>query len=198
MQAAIDNAKRTYDIDLNSEIRRIKQELNVKHNGYPRFWLYVNYATPKDKINNILQCPMNVLFDYKPPKIRSNESTLPMCYFYNHHQLKEDRRKSKKVEALIEAYGLRLYQNAIDDIEDDLILREDFENMVEDIKRVYISKDYLGLFSWLIDRAFHLRANLDGNGRKSKAKTDKNKVLLLKTLYTINPSNLLKIFQKTT
>ena len=197
-QAAIDNAKRTYDIDLNSEIRRIKQELNVKHNGYPRFWLYVNYATPKDKINNILQCPMNVLFDYKPPKIRSNESTLPMCYFYNHHQLKEDRRKSKKVEAFIEAYGLRLYQNAIDDIEDDLILREDFENMVEDIKRVYISKDYLGLFSWLIDRAFHLRANLDGNGRKSKAKTDKNKVLLLKTLYTINPSNLLKIFQKTT
>lgn len=197
-QAAIDNAKRTYDIDLNSEIRRIKQELNVKHNGYPRFWLYVNYATPKDKINNILQCPMNVLFDYKPPKIRSNESTLPMCYFYNHHQLKEDRRKSKKVEAFIEAYGLRLYQNAIDDIEDDLILREDFENMVEDIKRVYISKDYLGLFSWLIDRAFHLRANLDGNGRKSKAKTDKNKVLLLKTLYTINPNNLLKIFQKTT
>lgn len=197
-QAAIDNAKRTYDIDLNSEIRRIKQELNVKHNGYPRFWLYVNYATPKDKINNILQCPMNVLFDYKPPKIRSNESTLPMCYFYNHHQLKEDRRKSKKVEAFIEAYGLRLYQNAIDDIEDDLILREDFEDMVEDIKRVYVSKDYLGLFSWLIDRAFHLRANLDGNGRKSKAKTDKNKVLLLKTLYTINPSNLLKIFQKTT
>jgi hypothetical protein len=198
MQAAIDNAKRTYDIDLNSEIRRIKQELNVKHNGYPRFWLYVNYAIPKDKINNKLQCPMNVLFDYKPPKIRSNESTLPMCYFYNHHQLKEDRRKSKKVEAFIEAYGLRLYQNAIDDIEDDLILREDFENMVEDIKRVYISKDYLGLFSWLIDRAFHLRVNLDGNGRKSKAKTDKNKVLLLKTLYTINPSNLLKIFQKTT
>lgn len=197
-QAAIDNAKRTYDIDLNSEIRRIKQELNVKHNGYPRFWLYVNYAIPKDKINNKLQCPMNVLFDYKPPKIRSNESTLPMCYFYNHHQLKEDRRKSKKVEAFIEAYGLRLYQNAIDDIEDDLILREDFENMVEDIKRVYISKDYLGLFSWLIDRAFHLRANLDGNGRKSKAKTDKNKVLLLKTLYTINPNNLLKIFQKTT
>lgn len=198
MQAAIDNAKRTYDIDLNSEIRRIKQELNVKHNGYPRFWLYVNYTIPKSKINNKLQCPMNVLFDYKPPKIRSNESTLPMCYFYNHHQLKEDRRKSKKVEAFIEAYGLRLYQNAIDDIEDDLILREDFENMVEDIKRVYISKDYLGLFSWLIDRAFHLRANLDGNGRKSKAKTDKNKVLLLKTLYTINPSNLLKIFQKTT
>nr|DAU29350.1 MAG TPA: RNA dependent RNA polymerase [Caudoviricetes sp.] len=197
-QICIDNSKRRYDIDLNSEIRRIKSELDVKTHGYPRFWLYVNYATPKDKINNILQCPMNVLFDYKPPKIRSNESTLPMCYFYNHHQLKEDRRKSKKVEAFIEAYGLRLYQNAIDDIEDDLILREDFENMVEDIKRVYISKDYLGLFSWLIDRAFHLRANLNGNGRKSKAKTDKNKVLLLKTLYTINPSNLLKIFQKTT
>ena len=197
-QAAIDNAKRTYDIDLNSEIRRIKQELDVKNNGYPRFWLYVNYAIQKSKINNSLQCPMNVLFDYKPPKIRSSESTLPMCYFYNCHPLKEDRRKSKKVESFIEAYGLRLYQNSIEDNEDDLILREDFEDMIEDIKRVYVSKDYLGLFSWLIDRAFHLRANLDGKGRRSKAKTDKNKVLLLKTLYTINPSNLLKIFEKST
>ena len=62
----------------------------------------------------------------------------------------------------------------------------------------YVSKDYLGLFSWLIDRAFHLRANLDGKGRRSKAKTDKNKALLLKSLYAINPSNLLKIFEKST
>lgn len=197
-QICIDNSKRRYDIDLNSEIRRIKLELDIKTHGYPRFWLYVNYATPKEKINHSLRCPMNVLFDYKPPKIRSAESTLPMCYFYNYYLLKDDRRKSKKVEGLIEDFGLKLYHNAIDDIDDDLILRDDFDRMIESIKRIYISKEYLGLFSWLIDRAFHMKTNINGGVKKQRAKTEKNKVLLLKTLYTINPTNLLKIFQKTT
>lgn len=197
-QAAIDNAKRTYDIDLNSEIRRIKQELDVKNNGYPRFWLYVNYTIPKEKINHALQCPMNVLFDYKSPKIRSAESTLPMCYFYNYYPLKDDRRKSKKVESFIEDFGIRLYQSAIDETEDEFILREDFDKMIDAIKQVYISKDYLGLFSWLIDRAFHIRVSADGKIKKTRTKTEKNKALLLKTLYTVNQSNLLKIFQKIT
>lgn len=197
-QICIDNSKRRYDIDLNSEIRRIKSELDIKIHGYPRFWLYVNYTILKEKINHTLQCPMNVLFDYKPPKIRSNESTLPMCYFYNYYPLKDDRRKSKRVEGLIEDFGLKLYHNAIDDIDDDLILRDDFDRMIESIKRIYISKEYLGLFSWLIDRAFHMKTNINGGVKKQRAKTEKNKVLLLKTLYTINPTNLLKIFQKTT
>ncbi len=195
-QAAIDNAKRTYDIDLNSEIRRIKSELDVKTNGYPRFWLYVNYNIPKTKINHNLQCPMNILFDYKPPKIRSTESTLPMCYFYNYYPLQDDRRKSKKVEALIEDYGLRIQQNAVNDTEDDLILREDFDRMIESIKQIYISKNYLGLYSWLIDRAFHLTPSVNGKTKKIKARTEKNKALLLKTLYIVNPTNLLKIFEK--
>lgn len=195
-QAAIDNAKRTYDIDLNSEIRRIKSELDVKTNRYPRFWLYVNYNIPKSKINHNLQCPMNILFDYKPPKIRSSESTLPMCYFYNYYPLQDDRRKSKKVEALIEDYGLRIQQNAVNDTEDDLILREDFDRMIESIKQIYISKNYLGLYSWLIDRAFHLTPSVNGKTKKIKARTEKNKALLLKTLYIVNPTNLLKIFEK--
>ena len=196
MQAAIDNAKRTYDIDLNSEIRRIKQELDVKNNGYPRFWLYVNYGIHKSKINHSLQCPMNVLFDYKPPKIRSSETTLPMCYFYNYYPLREDRRKSKKVEGFIEEYGLKLQQYVVDDTRDELILRDDFDNMINSIRQIYISKDYLGLFSWLIDRAFHLVTNVDNKHIKTRARTEKNKALLLKTLYTINRGNLLKIFEK--
>ena len=195
-QAAIDNAKRTYDIDLNSEIKRIKRELNTKTNGYPRFWLYVNYAINKNKINNKLQCPMNVLFDYKPPKIRSSESTLPMSHFYNRYKLQETRRKSKKVEAFIEDYGLKLNQYVTGVTDDELVLRDDFDNMIESIKRVYVSKDYLGLFSWLIDRAFHPVTSPSEKHKGIGAKTEKNKALLLKTLYTINPTNLLKIFEK--
>lgn len=197
-QICIDNSKRTYDIDINAEIKRIKTELNVSTNGYPRFWLYVNYAIPKSKINNQLKCPMNVLFDYKPPKIRSTESTLPMCYFYNYYPLQEDRRKSKKVEAFIEDYGLKLYRSAIEDSDDDLVLRADFDEMIETIRSIYISKSYLGLFSWLIDRAFHIRLDENGNRKRIKSKTEKNKALLLKTLYSINKQNLLEIFKKAT
>ena len=34
------------------------------------------------------------------------------------------------------------------------ILKMDFDQMISDIMKVYISKNYLGLFSWLLDRAF--------------------------------------------
>lgn len=189
-QAAIDNAKRTYAVDLNLEIRRIKNELNVVANGYPRFWLYVNYAIDGRKINHKLKCPMNVLFDYKSPKIRSTESTLPMSYFYHQFPLEESRRKSKKVESFIEEYGLKLNQYAVESVGDEFILRDDFENMINSIKQIYVSKDYVGLFSWLIDRAFHISEKTQKKG----VKTEKNRSLLLKTLYIINPSNLLKIF----
>ena len=33
MQCAIDNAKRTFDIDLNEEIDRIKKDMNIEENG---------------------------------------------------------------------------------------------------------------------------------------------------------------------
>ena len=197
-QAAIDNAKRTYAVDLNSEIRRIKNELDIKMNGYPRFWLYVNYAIDKRKINNDLKCPMNVLFDYKPPKIRSIDTTLPISHFYHRYKLEESRRKSKKVEAFIEEYGLQLNQCIVEERWDEFLLRDDFETMIDSIKQIYISKDYIGLFSWLIERAFYSSLTKGKKRKKIGAKTEKNKALLLKTLYLINPSNLLKVFEKST
>ena len=36
-QVAIDNAKRTYDIDLMSEIKRIKSEMHIELNKLPKF-----------------------------------------------------------------------------------------------------------------------------------------------------------------
>ena len=47
---------------------------------------------------------------------------------------------------------------------DYLLLRSDFEELIEDIKRVYISKEYAGLYSWLINRAFQITS-----GVKSKS-----------------------------
>ena len=64
------------------------------------------------------------------------------------------------------------------------------------IKSIYISKNYLGLMSWLIDRAFCITPSIKQNKTTIKNSTNKNKSLLIKILYDINPQNLLKCFSK--
>ena len=67
--------------------------------------------------------------------------------------------------------------------------------MMENISSVYISNNYLGLFSWLIDRAFNITSeNKKGSGYRDN-KTDNNKAILLQTLYKINSKLLLKCFK---
>lgn len=198
-QCAIDNAKRRFDIDLTAEIKRIKSDMNIKTHGYPKFWLLVRPDVSKSKINYNLKCPMNTLFDYKPAKIgsRSLEPTRPMSDFFIKHPLEENRRKSHKVEDLIERYSIGYYNN-IKETYDALWLQDEFELLIEDIKRMYISQQYVGLFSWLIDRAFLISPNMQSNKDTISCCTNKNKAILLKTLYSINPKNLLKVFAKPT
>ena len=98
-QISIDNSKRRYDVDLTSEIKRIKSDMNIRTHGYPKFWLLVRPDISKSKINYNLKCPMNTLFDYKPVKIgsRSLEPTRPMSDFFVKYPLEENWRKSHKV-----------------------------------------------------------------------------------------------------
>jgi hypothetical protein len=203
-QVAIDNAKRKFDVDLVSEIDRIKKDMNIKKIQYPLFWKHakdkkIKAGKPKfnkEKINKSLQCPMNYLMTVKFQEFKASESTLPMSYFFNKFELDKDRRKCKKVEELIEKYSLCLYNNIKYNNSDELLLRNDFDNIIEDIKKIYISKNYLGLMSWLIDRAFCITYQINNNINTKNNQTDKNKSILLKTLYTINKDNLLKIFSK--
>lgn len=37
-QVAIDNAKRAFDVDINEEIKLLKQSLDIENNQYPIFW----------------------------------------------------------------------------------------------------------------------------------------------------------------
>ena len=248
-QVAIDNAKRTFDIDLESEIDRIKVDMCVSKYKYPTFWLNIRkdfnkkhdelkkylkdvielkiipkevesgektmeeFLTKlksdikkKDRINRSLKCPMNYLCDLKLTKQRNENSTLPMSHFFNKYELETNRRQSKKVEELIEKYSLDLYddwhskvgteleEDALD--ENSLLLRSDFDQLIEDIKKVYISKNYVGLMSWLIDRAFLITSDTKRNKNTIDRKTNENKALLLKVLYDINPQNVLQIFSK--
>ena len=60
-----------------------------------------------------------------------------------------------------------------------------------------MSDSYLGLMSWLIDRAFGITTQVKNNN-VDNAKIIKNKSILLSTLYEINKDNLLKCFSKNT
>lgn len=222
-QVAIDNAKRKFDVELDKEINRIKNELDIDINGLPSFWLITkkdkrkaksdkerkerqnaNKNKIKAKLNKNLVCPMNYLYDLKLKYERDNQSTLPMSYFFIKHELNEHHRKSKKVEELIQNYSFKLHNyyvnndgvNWIEDNDDNILVRTDFDQLIEDIRLVYISKNYLGLMSWLINRAFCI-----GIGAKSKSDTmnsnlDKNKSLLMKVLYEVNKDAFLACFKE--
>ena len=179
--------------------------MDIKTNKYPAFWGIVKKGFNKERVNSELKCPMNYVFDIKTNRYYSTSSTLPMSYFFVKHELDEHRRKCKKVEELIQKYSLNLYnyyQKPKDDgILDDedmannyLLLRSDFDDMIEDIKQTYISKNYLGLMSWLINRAFSIGAGVRRNNDNIMSTINMNKAILLKTLYTVNPDALLKCF----
>lgn len=202
-QCAIDNAKRKYDIDITEEIKLIKRKIDIPHNGYPSFWSVIRpefkRAKNKSKINRELKCPMNYIYRIKLPKYVPN-NMLPMEHFFIKHEFDSDRsslRKSKKVEQLIEKYSLRLLlasqSNETDNYDLMMILQEDFDKLIESIRTTYISNNYVGLISRLIDRAFRITPNFS---RHSNANTSSNKALLLKTLYKVNSKAFLRCFKE--
>lgn len=196
-QAAIDNAKRKYDIDIPDEIARIKKDMEVKKNGYPVFWLSIRRDFNKRRINYDLKCPMNCVALKKIRKYRSPESTIPMEVFFKSFPLEENRRKCKKVEDLIQKYRLNLL-NIKPEQEDYLLLREDFDKLIEDIRQVYLSKSYRGLASWLVDRAMCISPYAQMSAQRmvnpSKSALSANRALLLKVLFKVSPQAVLDIF----
>ena len=193
-QCAIDNAKRRFDIDLSDEIRRIKNDMDIKENLYPNFWRLIRPDTRLDKINGDLHCPMNYLYDLELNKFRHETTTLPMPYFFKKFELEKNRKTCRRVEDLISAFSLQLEKSRDDDEEGYLLLRSDFDDLIKSIQTTYISKNYLGLMSWLIDRAFVISPDVKRNQREIRSKLKMNKSILIKALYQTNSANLLKCF----
>jgi len=195
-QAAIDNSKRTFDINIANEIKRIKNEMDIKTNKYPKFWLIIKKNFNKNNINSLLHCPMDYLYDLKFDNVRQTTSTLPMDYFFQKYNLDIDRRTSKKVEELIAKYSLDLYNYNVDNSDDYILIRSDFNDLINDIRQINISKNYLGLMSWLVDRCFVVSPALKQNKANITTSLNKNKSLLLSVLYQVNKQNLFKVLSK--
>ena len=197
-QCAIDNAKRRFDIDIASEIRRIRGLMNISEYKYPIFWKTIKRGFNTNNINTNLICPMNYLAELEISKSRSATSTLPMSHFFIKHQLEKDRKQCKKVEELIEKYSFDLfkYNTSNEQSEEDyLLLRSDFDNLIKDIQSVYISSTYIGLFSWLLDRAFVITEQTKRQSKSLKNTTNTNKAMLMKVLYDVNTKSFLKCFK---
>lgn len=198
-QIAIDSAKRLFDVDVTNEIRRIKKDMNVKKNKYPAFWLIIRKDFNEKNINLDLKCPMNYLYNLKLDQFRSSLSTLPMDHFFKKYELEKNRKTCKKVEELIENYisnythGFLTMEYSTDKI-DYFLLKTDFNDLVNDISSIYVSHTYIGLFSWLIDRAFCISPEQYRGLYKLKSKIKKRRSILIKTLYEVNSANLLKCF----
>lgn len=215
-QASIDQAKRKFDVDIVSEIRRIRADLDIDTNGLPNFWLLTKKNKQKfkntkkkiekdreskfkikSKINKDLICPMNELYNYHPAPAKRRGTPIPMSEFWIKHELNEERRKSRRVEQLIENYEFELNKflnNEDPEKEDLMIFEENLEQLIEDIKRIYISKNYLGLMSWLLNRAFMIGSGTQRTKEVTNSLTGRNKPLLIKVLYNVNKDAFLACF----
>ena len=199
-QVAIDNAKRRFDINLTEEIKRIKKDMDINKHKYPNFWAIIKKGFNKKNINHDLVCPMNYLYDLNFSRYRHQTSTLPISEFFIKHPLEVNRRTCKRVEELINKYSLSIYLNNTSDSEvgdsfnNYLLLRSDFEDLVQSIRSTNISENYIGLMSWLIDRAFMITPDVSRN-KMLKTNLGTNKSLLIKVLYEVNPKCFLKCFK---
>ena len=109
-----------------------------------------------------------------------------------------NRKKSKKVEELIQKYSIDLFKYNIDENEEEeyIMLRDDFDQLISDIRQIHISNNYLGLMSWLVNRAFMITPGVRRNDGQIQSVLNKNKSLLLKVLYDISPKQLLQVLSK--
>ena len=139
-QVSIDSAKRRYDIDISNEIRRIKADMEIDKHGYPKFWTHIRRDFNKDRINQDLKCPMNYLCDIRFPISRMSKGVLPISYFFKKFELKENRRKSRKVERLIEKYSLGLLDSQMNNDDEYFLMRSDFDELIEEIRGIYIQE----------------------------------------------------------
>lgn len=199
-QVAIDNAKRQFDIDLVGEIDRIKKDMNITENQFPNFWRLIRRDLKNDKFNENLHCPMNCLYNLELNKFRHDSKTLPISHFFKKYELEKNRKTCKRVEELISRYSFNVFnynisnENILDRDEEYLLLRSDFDDLISDIKSIYISGNYVGLFSWLVNRAFAITPGINRNEQVIKTKINANRSILLKILYEVNSANLLKVF----
>lgn len=201
-QASIDSAKRRFDIQIAEEIKLIKQDMDIEVNGYPKFWKTIKRGFDSEKINKSLKCPMDYLQGLRLRYAATPKDGLSFKDFLIPIKETGNKKTNKKIEKFIEDYSLLNYRiNVLDqkrtddyDYNDFILLRSDFDELIQKIRGMNLSRNYRGLVYWLINRAFMLSPGIQSNMRNISRITNKNRSLLLKILYEVNPDLFLSCF----
>ena len=202
-QCSIDGTKRRFDVNIPGEIKRIKEEINIKKTGYPAFWRDIRPDLNRNLVNYNLICPMNAVHNLSIGKANYKMGSIPIKDFFINHPNSMPQKKSRTIERFIEKYNLSYKDFLFDYLKSNndnysewLLIRSDYEDLLEEIRRIAMPDKYLGLMSWLINRCFMITPNVVSNKDKIQSKLNKNRSLLLKVLYDLNPKTFLKCFKK--
>ena len=136
---------------------------------------------------------MNFLYNLKLDQFRSSESTIPIEYFIIQQPLHLDKRICKRTEKMLCEYSLQNYQSETE-YDDYILLRADFDKLIESIRLSSISKNYKGFVFWILDRIFSITGRVKANQYKIKKIIKKNRSLMIKTLYDVNKNVFLDCF----
>lgn len=191
-QVSIDQAKRKYDIDIAQEIQLIKQDIDVVKNGYPLFWLVIRKGFNRQKINPRLRCPMNYIYNLRNNYVASPDTVIDFTDMFTDVAEELPTNVSRGVAHLIQKYSIQLGHyniNSETNNERYLLLRADFDELIETIRHTTLPNKYTGLMMALLRQCFDADVPDDYN-------LHKNRSLLLKTLYDVNKDAFLHCFIK--
>lgn len=200
-QICVDSAKKSYKVEFDELLIKIKDLMHLKDNKYPVFWEIVDkksikkHKSAKEKTKNInLKCPMNYVYNKEKITDRANLDYLDNS-IGDYLNLDIDSFKSHTMDREIEAYikdYVKKHKHSFtkDDTSEEesdeyLLLSADYKEMVKKIKRRNLKKD---TFLRLLGRAFEISTN------GQKLDLERNKSYMLKILYEINPKWVLECF----
>ena len=166
----------TPDNDMNRLFLTAYEELMKRHGGLMRILL--------ERERTVTECITKMKNFVSPVSKQETQKLL--------------KKTNKKIEQLITVYSLGLLNNNTKDAsqkdrEDYLLLRSNFDKLIQSIRESKISGKYRGLMLWLLDRAFNITPDVSRNNRL-KTKLSLNKVALMRILYEVNREEFLKCF----
>ena len=211
MQCSIDNSKRVYAVNINDEIKRIKELIDVENNKYPEFWFGLQRKNKfsksimahsmaaeaqklknESKINHDLICPMNFLFNYQFSRNSFRTRTIPMSNFFNKTPIDGNKRRSKKAEQLIIKY-LQAKNAEEDRCGDCKMLEDDYNELIKDLRATYIREDDSGIIAALLDRAFLITPQMKNYTGSALVNQKQD---LFNILFASSPKAFLRCFSK--
>lgn len=199
-QASIDSLKRTFSVDIEEEIARIKEDMDIDKHGYPAFWALIKPGFNKDKINSEIQCPMNALLNFHPGRTGRGKGGMPISRFLSIFPDKADIKLCKSVEDLINKYNIKLYGMNVDSTNynswEYYLLLHEFDSLIADIQKLTVGEKYIGLFSWILNKIFSEDIEKEIDSEKFDNQLQTNRILVLRVLYSVNKDVFLKCFEK--